>query len=88
MTQARHIILGIHVTDRARHADEVQRILTEYGCHIRTRIGIHEVDRTACSPNGLILLEVLDDPPVIDKMTDRLRGILGVEVQRMVFDHP
>jgi hypothetical protein len=34
-----HIILGIHVSDRLKNAVEVQKVFTEYGCNIKTRIG-------------------------------------------------
>jgi hypothetical protein len=38
-----HLILGIHVTDRVQKAGEVQQLFTEYGCNIKTRLGLHEV---------------------------------------------
>jgi len=51
-----HRIVGIHITDRATHAGEVQQILTKYGKNIRTRLGLHEVEVDSASPNGLILI--------------------------------
>ncbi len=84
----KHIIVAVHVTNRATHADEVQRILTEFGCSIRTRIGLHEASQKICSPNGLILLEVVDDPKSVDAMIAKLRTVTGVEVKQIVFDHP
>lgn len=83
----RHIVVGVHITDRTRHVPEVQKVFTEYGCFIRTRLGLHEVDAQSCSPNGLILLELLDDEPVMHRLREQLEAIEGVEVQTMVFDH-
>ena len=80
-----HFIVGVHVTDHTKHAGEVQKVFTEYACHIRTRLGLHEVSEQVCSPNGLILLEVLCDEPTCQKLTDRLKAISGVEVQHMAF---
>ena len=40
-----HIILGIHVTDRLKNAVDVQKVFTEYGCNIKTRIGLHDAER-------------------------------------------
>ena len=84
----KHIIVGVHITERAKHAGEVQNIFTKYGCSIRTRLGLHEADAKVCSPNGLILLEMTDDDAVVAEMTAGLTALDGVEVQQMVFDHP
>ena len=40
-----HIILGVHITDRLKNAVEVQKVFTEYGCNIKTRIGLHDGER-------------------------------------------
>jgi aspartate ammonia-lyase len=45
-----YIILGIHVTGREEHAAEAQKVLTEYGCNIKTRLGLHEVNENLCYP--------------------------------------
>lgn len=83
-----HIILGVHITDRIKHVDKVQHALTEYGCSIRTRLGLHEADKGFCSPNGLLLLEMTDDVKTADALAAKLNAIEGVEVKKMVFDHP
>ena len=83
-----HIILGVHITDRIHHVDSVQHLLTEYGCSIRTRLGLHEADKGFCSANGLLLLEMTDDVKNADALAAKLNAIEGVEVKTMVFDHP
>ena len=82
----KHAILGIHVTDRVKHAVEVQNLLTQYGCNIRTRLGLHEAE-SVCSPKGLILLEMCGDDAVCDELAEKLVAIEGVEVKTMVFAH-
>lgn len=84
----KHLIAGIHITERVKHASQIQQILTEFGCQIRTRIGLHEADKGLCSPNGLILLELVDDEAKLAELKESLNEIEGVEVQTMVFDHP
>ena len=84
----KHILVGVHITQRAQHAGEVQGILTNYGCSIRTRLGLHEADKGVCSPNGLIVLEMTDDDAEVGKMVAELTSLEGIEVQQMVFDHP
>lgn len=88
MVMDKHIIMGVHITERFRHAVAVQDVLTKYGCAIRTRLGLHEADGTVCSPNGMILLELLDDDEQVKGLQGALSAIEGVDVQVMTFDHP
>jgi hypothetical protein len=81
-----HIILGVHITDRLKNAAEVQRLFSEYGCNIKTRLGLHEV-HNVCSPNGVVILEMYGDEKVCFDLADKLAAIQGIEVQKMVFRH-
>ena len=83
-----HIILGIHVTDRLQEARDVQAVFTEFGCNIKTRIGLHDVDESYCSPSGVVLIEFFGDEAQADAMAGKLNAVEGVHVQKMVFDHP
>lgn len=83
----KHLIVGVHITNRVKHAPEVQKVLTEFGCSIKTRLGLHEASATACSPNGLILLEMVGEDQASNRMARKLRAIEGVEVRKMVFAH-
>ena len=85
---SRHIIIGVHVTGRTQKVPKVQEVLTEYGCYIRTRLGLHDATAEFCSPNGVIVLEMLDDEEKRAGLVEALSKIDGVEVQQMVFDHP
>ncbi|MFA4964333.1 MAG: hypothetical protein WC709_01670 [Thermoleophilia bacterium] len=82
-----HIILGIHITDRLQHAVDVQKVFTEYGCNIKTRVGLHDVDADACSPSGIVLIEFFGSDAAATAMADKLNAIEGVHVQKMVFGH-
>lgn len=84
----KHIVVGVHISERVKHASEVQKVFTEFGCQIRTRLGLHEASQKICSPNGLILLEMVDDDAQVADLKKKLSVIDGVEVQSMVFDHP
>ena len=52
-------IMGIKIGDRVNNSKVVQEILTEYGCSIKTRLGLHEVGNDGCSRAGLIILELV-----------------------------
>ncbi len=83
----KHIILGVHITDRIKRAHKVQELLTQYGCNIKTRIGIHDVDGEKCSTNGLLILELAGKMATCEKLAEELATLEGVEVQKMIFDH-
>ncbi len=87
MDKKRHIILGIHITGRVRHVPQVQELFTEYGCSIKTRLGLHEASENSCSPNGLILLEMAGPEPPIFELVEKLGALDGLEVQKMIFEH-
>ena len=82
-----HIILGIHITDRLKNAVEVQRVFTEYGCNIKTRVGLHDVDANVCSPSGVVLIEFFGTAAEAEAMASKVGAVEGVEVQTMAFGH-
>jgi len=84
----KHTIVGVHVTNRAVKASRVQEVFTDFGCHIKTRLGLHEVTDDLCGPNGLILLELHGPDEILAEMLRALAAIEGVQVQKMVFTHP
>jgi hypothetical protein len=85
--QQDHVILGVHIHNRMKEAPSVQALLGEYGCHIRTRLGLHETSETFCSGAGVILLELVGDPAKIGDLEKKLFAIPGVSIQKMVFGH-
>jgi hypothetical protein len=87
MMEEPHVIYGVHVTNRATQAPDVQSLLTQYGCNIKTRVGLHHVDEKVCSPRGLILLEMFGDVAACRELKAKLASIEGVDVKEMVFPH-
>ncbi|MBX7256826.1 MAG: hypothetical protein K1Y02_10720 [Candidatus Hydrogenedentes bacterium] len=83
-----HYILGVHITNRVKNARVIQDLFSQYGCNIKTRLGLHEVDKSFCSPNGLVILEMFGEVSLIQEMRDKLKAVEGVQVQEMIFDHP
>jgi hypothetical protein len=82
-----HIILGIHIGDRLKKAVDVQKVFTEYGCNIKTRIGLHDASESVCSPSGVVLIEFFGSDAEAQGMMTKLDAIEGVHVQKMVFGH-
>jgi hypothetical protein len=80
-----HIILGIHVTDRLKNAADVQKVFTEFGCNIKTRLGLHDVDANVCSPSGVVIIEFFGSDAEAERMAAKLDEVEGVQIQKMVF---
>ena len=78
-------IMGIRLDNRTQTAVEFQKLLTKFGCIIKTRLGLHEVDANACAPNGIILLEVIDDVQAVE-FEEELGKIEGIEIRVMKFN--
>ena len=87
MNKRDHVIFGVHVTDRVKHATDLQKAFTEFGCNIKTRLGLHEVQEEYCGPNGLIVLEVCGEPSTLERMEKAIAAVEGVQIQKMVFKH-
>jgi hypothetical protein len=85
--QDNHTILGVHITDRVKEAVEVQKQLTAFGRFIKTRLGLHEIDKASEAPSGVVLLEVVAPDATVADLVSKLSAIHGVEVQKMVFKH-
>jgi hypothetical protein len=83
----RHLIVVVHISDRLRHASQVQDLFTKYGCNIKTRLGLHEVSDDYCSPNGIVVLEMAGDLKVCEAFAAQLNAIEGVETKSICFDH-
>ncbi len=82
-----HILVGVHIHNRLEQAVDVQRLLTEYGAHIKTRLGLHETQPEGVAGNGLLVLETVGDPAAIEGLIAKLNALDGVEADKMVFAH-
>jgi hypothetical protein len=84
---ATHYIIGVHITNRVKNVPSVQAVLTEFGCFIKTRLGLHDISDDSCSPNGLLIVELLGEDGKYEAFVQALKAIEGVDCQSMVFKH-
>jgi hypothetical protein len=76
-------ILGILVERNTGVIKSVQKILTGYGCNIRTRLGVNEV--FFGEPAGLIILELKGEARQRLLLEKDLKQLHHVHVRTMVF---
>ena len=78
-------ILGIKLEERCKSALELQKILTDFGCSIKNRLGLHMHTDNKCTNYGIILLELADDV-LVKELEKELCGIENIEIQKMIFN--
>lgn len=81
----KYVIVGVHITNRVKHVRAIQQVFTEYGCQIKTRLGLHDAGEGFCSPNGLVLLEMVGAASDTAAMVRKLKAIAGVVVKKIEF---
>jgi hypothetical protein len=74
-------ILLILVGKRKQAAVQVQKVLTGWGCMIKTRVGIHESILENCSDKGLIILELVGDREKMEELARKVSLIKDVASQ-------
>jgi len=75
--------LGILMEKKSDTVAAVQKILTAYGCVIRTRMGVNE--DFFGNPAGLIILELMGDEIQMDLLERDLMKLTDVHLRKMTF---
>lgn len=79
-------IVAMTLKGRSDNAVQVQKVLTEHGCQIKARIGLHDGTGDACSNEGLIVLQVCGADDEINALTDGLNAVDGVNAKHITLD--
>ncbi len=82
-----HSLMGILIEKRRANAAKVQEVLTEHGCLIQVRLGLHEAG-DACSEEGLMLLQLVDNQDGIDELYADLNVLEGVSAELIQLGRP
>jgi len=74
-----HQIMIIRVNQRVQNAEKLQKVLSAYGCGIRTRLGLHDAGvGDSCANDGLILLHLAEGAADYAAFAAELNGIPGI----------
>ena len=70
--------------NREESATRMQQMLTDFGCYIKVRLGLHDVPADICSPSGLLVLEVVAEEQQIQEFVDQLNALADVKAQMVI----
>lgn len=74
-------VLVILLKKRRSSAIRFQKILTRYGCIIKTRLGIHDGVLDKCSDTGLVILEIVGMDTEKKKFARELKGVPDLKLK-------
>ena len=74
-------VLVMLMRNRRESALRVQKLLTDFGCMVKTRLGIHDGVSDKCSDTGLIILELAGKPKDKATLAAKLNKVPGVKVK-------
>jgi hypothetical protein len=74
-------VLLIYLSTRQETAEKVQKILTGWGCFIKTRLGIHDGVLDNCTDTGLVFIELVGEREKHAEMERKLNLVNGVDAR-------
>lgn len=74
-------VLLIYMSTRQETAEKVQKILTAWGCYIKTRLGIHDGVLENCTDTGLVFIELVGKAEKHQEIERKLNLIAGVDAR-------
>ena len=74
-------VMLIYLDNRDETATKVQKILTGWGCLIKTRLGIHDGVLDECTPTGLVFLELVGDTEKHKELEHKLNLVKNVDAR-------
>jgi metal-responsive CopG/Arc/MetJ family transcriptional regulator len=75
-------IMAVLINHRTQKSPKVQEVLSQHGCIIRMRVGIHETENV-CSDEGLVILHLSGKQEDIKSLEGSLNALEGVKAQNI-----
>jgi len=75
-------IMAVSISKRTAEAVKVQQVLTEHGCIIKLRVGLHETGNV-CADDGLVLLHLCGTKKEVAALRNDLSRIKGVKAKTL-----
>ena len=80
-----NVILGIKLEERLENSLKFQRILSNFGCQIKTRLGLHDIENNSCTNWGIIILEFRGDEASLRDFEKEIFEIENVQIGKIIF---
>jgi hypothetical protein len=74
-------VLLVLLNDRKKTAITFQKILTDWGCMVKTRLGIHDGVLNKCSNSGLVILDIVGQKKKLNEMTRKMNLVKGIKAK-------
>jgi len=78
----------IYMSTRKETAEKVQKILTAWGCYIKTRLGLHEGVLDNCTETGLMFIDLVGDMSKHEEMARKLNLVTAVHAELVKLEIP
>ena len=73
-----YYVIGIRMDNRVGNASAFQQVLTQNGCKIKARLGLHEVSEDLCATDGVIILQPYGEKKEIEQLVKELNVLDGI----------
>ena len=73
-----YYVIGIRMDNRVGNASAFQQVLTQNGCKIKARLGLHEVSEDLCATDGVIILQPYGEKEEIEQLVKELNVLDGI----------
>jgi hypothetical protein len=81
-------VIAVIVENRDQTAGNVQKILTGWGCMIKTRLGLHDGVLDNCTQTGLIILEMVGADEKLEEFIHKINLLKGAQAKRITLQLP
>jgi hypothetical protein len=78
-------IMIIRMEERRQRSPRVQEVLSEFGCSIKVRLGLHEAG-DVCSDEGILILQMTGEKSEMLALEAALNQMDGVKAKLVVLD--
>lgn len=79
-------LMLIRSEQRDKNSLLMQKAFTDFGCNIKLRLGLHDMDdKNVCSNEGVIILQLQGEEPEQKELEKTLNDIDGVRAKLIEF---
>lgn len=78
-------VIALKLDKRTSEALALQKVLTDNGCMVQLRVGLHEIG-SVCSEEGMILLYARGENKEMENFEKALSSLSGIKVHAMSVD--